>query len=126
MQIDLPYLPIDIQNQVKEDFAGDEVLMAISLLSCKFGDRKDPRWSAYVLRSAVFLAKGNLNRLIAELKSDDIRSVLLQAEEESGGYGHYFHPTFPEIRAIIQKLNQEEDQHLKDQENLPPEFYDKY
>ncbi len=116
-------LPDDIIQRIRDDYGDDQAWYVLSVLSCCYGDRRNNQFYADVIRSILFIAKGNLDRLLQEVACE-YRDILLEAEEASGGFGHYFRMPFPEIERLMQVLEKEYQEEIKAREQLPPSYYE--
>ena len=116
-------LPIDIIGKIHEDFEKGEDVIVLKELNWRYNERKY-FWAASVIRAILYLAKGDIKLFWEWLDTDDWRTILIHAEEKSGNYGHYFNPTFDEIKEITELMQREMEDEIAEIDNLPPDLFE--
>lgn len=119
------YQPLseDIIRFINVNFNDRRASYVVNLYSVYFANRIDNNCHENVIRASLFLAKGNLDLLKANLSHGDYRDILIVAEEESGNFGHYFRMTFEDIDELVQEIGKDNIQQINEYDDLPVKFY---
>lgn len=115
-------LPLGIVEKVHQDFEQSEIEIVLTTLTARFVEKKKS-WTDNVIRAAVYLAKGDRVQLLDWLATDDSRTILIQAELQSGNYGHYFNLTFPEVDQLNKLMQIQLANQIRAQEEAPPDLF---
>ncbi|MEZ4960917.1 MAG: hypothetical protein R2830_13925 [Saprospiraceae bacterium] len=96
----------DINERIKKDFdltQREEVIMLFEN-NLKRGMNVG---EGQFLRSLLFIANGNIEKLKRELSHlRDPRDIVMKAERTSGGLGHWFTIPFDEIELLNEKVKE--------------------
>lgn len=119
-------LPKDIIKRIHQDFEGNEREYVLKALHKKrFSESKDS-WSDPIIRTVLFVSKGDLKKLQFDLDSKDTIARYMASYGytwKSAKYNHHFNMTFDEMEELNSVLQNDLKEEFNERENLPFDFF---
>ena len=124
-------LPTDIVKKVKQDFEGEEIEYVLKELHEKRFSGTKNSWKDHIIRTVLFLAEGDLEKIKFDINSKDTISRYMASYGrmwKSAKHHHYFTMTFDEMEYLNNVLQNDLKEEFQERDNLPPDLFegDKY
>lgn len=115
-------VPSDIFIKVDQDFSANDAQQVKEILTSTYHDLCNVGAIVQCLRSVVFLANGELDKVKAmclPYLQYDPRDLIMEAEEAAGSPGHWFGIRFHEMEGFSREMPENEVSEEEEDGNLP-------